>query len=170
MKTHPSLLTLLAVALFAAIPGRAETSATPADDKPVLHVTVIEALTASGNAYTDFNRFETGFQKAVKQRKWPTKVSVERFAGNTPDYATELRITLQRVRRDPIEDYVFRAWAILVVNGQKHDFGIVTSHYNARLGENFDDVLDKSFGGGAAAIAEKVEPVLFPELNPKKKK
>jgi hypothetical protein len=170
MKTRPTLLALLAVALLGAIPARAEAEAKHDGDQPVLHVTVIEALTAGTNAYTDFNRFDDGLQKVAKERKWPVKVAVDRFAGNTPDYDTELRITLQRVRRDPIEDYVFRAWVTLVVKGQKHDFKIVTYHYNARIGQNYDDVFQNVFRGGAAAVAKEVEPVLFPELNPKKKK
>ena len=148
MKSHLSFLVLLAAALLA----------------------VIEALTAGTNAYTDFNRFDDALQRVAKERKWPVKVDVDRLAGNTPNYDTEVRVTLQRVRRDPIEDYVFRAWVILVVKGEKHDFGIVTYHYNARLGQNYDDVFQGVFRGGAAAVADKIEPVLFPELNPKKKK
>ncbi len=167
MTTSRPFLALFALALLATIPGRAGTPAN--DEKPELHVTVVEALTAGGNAYTDFDRFDTAFKRVAKQRQWPAKVSVERFAGNTPDYPVELRITLQKVRRDPIDDYVFRAWATLIVNGRKHDFGIVTTHYNARLGENADDLFEKIFRLGAAAIAEAVEPVLYPELNPKKK-
>ena len=167
MKVKPCLLLLTAL-LLAVIPARAETKAKQDDRKPVLHVSVVESVSAPGNAYTDFDRFDLGLQRVAAQRNWPVRISAERLAGNTPDYPTELRVTLQRVRREPIEDYIFRAWVTLVIDGKKQDFGIVTYHYSARLNQNPDDTYQDVFRGGAAAIADKIEPVLFPELKAKK--
>ena len=167
MKVKPCLLLLTAL-LLAVIPARAETKAKPDDNRPALHVSVVESVSSPGNAYTDFDRFDLGLQREAAQRKWPVKINAERLAGNTPDYPTELRVTLQRVRREPIEDYIFRAWVILVIDGKKQDFGIVTYHYSGRLNQNPDDTYQNVFRGGAAAIADKIEPILFPELKTKK--
>ena len=168
MKVNPCLFLL--VALFLAVtPARAETKAKPADTRPALHVSVVEPVSSVGSAFTDFDRFDLGLQHAAAQRKWPVRIDAERLAGNTPDHPTELRVTLQRIRREPIEDYVFRAWVTLVIDGRKQDFGIVTYHYNARMGQNPDDTYENIFRGGAAAIADKIEPILFPELNSGKK-
>lgn len=170
MKPSFAPTALLAATLLLALPLAAGAKDKPKepDNRPVLHVSVVESVSAPGNAFTDFDRFDLGLQRAAAQRKWPVRIAAERLAGNTPDHATELRVTLQRVRREPIEDYIFRAWVILVIDGRKQDFGIVTYHYSARMGQNPDDIYQDVFRGGAAAIADKVEPVLFPELKAKK--
>jgi len=55
------------------------------------------------------------------------------------------------------------------IAGKDHDLGIVSYSYNYRMGENMDDVMDRSFLGGAKATAAKIEPLLFPDLKAKKK-
>jgi hypothetical protein len=99
------------------------------------------------------------------------RIKSDRLAGNTPDYPTELRITLQPVRREPGEEYVFRAWVILVLDGRKQSFGVVTARYGGRIGRNFEETYEGVFRAGAAAIADKIQPVLFPDLktDPEKK-
>ena len=158
---------LLAVALLDVGPARADDKARPADNKPALHLTIVEPVGAIGNAFTDFDRLDLAFQYVAQQRKWPVKIAAERLAGGSPDYDPEVRITLQSVRLDPGNDYVFRAWTTLILGGKKTDFGIVTYHYAARLGQNQEDRYQEIFRGGAAAIADKIEPLLFPDLKPK---
>jgi hypothetical protein len=162
MKAKSCLL-LLATALLAANPARAADKA-QADDKPALHVSVIESVSTHGNAFTDFDRLDLALQYVAGQRQWPVKIDASRLAGNTPEHAIELRVTLLPIRREPIEDYVLRAWVTLVIEGKKRDFGILTAHYSARLGEDLDDIYEKTFRVSAAAIADKIEPVLFPNL------
>ncbi len=140
--------------------------------EPVLHVSVIDSVNFNGsaNAYTDFDRLDVALTRVAEKRKWPVKLDVSRLAGNTPDYPTELRITIQRVSREPIQDYVIRAWVTLQLDGKKQDFGIVSGRYSARLGENFDDTYEKVFLAEAQAIADKVEPLLFPGLKKDERK
>lgn len=170
MKANSCLLLLIAL-LLAVGPARAETKA-PAGDKPVLHVSVVDSVNFNGsaNAYTDFDRLDVALRKMAEKRQWPVKLDVHRLAGGTPDYPTELRITIQRVSREPIQDYVIRAWVTLMQDGKKQDFGIVTGRYSARLGENLEDTFEKLFRTEAEAIADKIEPRLFPDLKKDEKK
>jgi len=160
----------LAVTLLAAgVAAAKEIVRIPAPDG-VLPVVITEmTLGNSGNAYSDYDRLAYALERVSKERKWPLKVSAEKVASNAPNYLTELRISLQRVRQEVPGEFLYRAWTSLTIDGKDHDLGIVSYRYNYRMGENMDDVMDKSFLGGAKATAEKIEPLLFPDLNAKKK-
>ena len=135
----------------------------------VLPVVVTEPLGNGGNAYSDFERLDEAFQRVVKERNWPLKIAAERIGGGVPDYLTEVRISLQRIRQDIPGEYRYRAWTLLMIDGKKHDLGIVFASYDYRLGEPMEDVLDKAFLAGANVTADKLEPLLFPDLKTKKK-
>ena len=166
MKSITCLL-LFTVAILAA--GTVHAASKPPVSEPgVLHITVVESVTAlSASAFTDFDRMDLAFEYVAKKRRWPVKVVSEKLVSNTPDYNPELRVVLQAVRLE-MGDFVFRGWATLMVDGKKHDYGIVRFNYTPRMNENMDDAMDKVFRGAATAIAEKVEPVLFPQLAPRK--
>lgn len=136
----------------------------------ILPVVVTEMTVGNtGNAYGDYERLAYALERVAKERKWPVKIAAEKIAANVPDYQTELRISLQRLRQEIPGEYLYRAWTNVTINGKDHDLGIVSYGYRYRMGENMDDVLDKSFLGGARATAEKIEPLLFPELKNHKK-
>jgi hypothetical protein len=170
MKTHRVLKSLLLVSLFvtAGAVAHAEDATKSADAPRQLAIIVVETLQSRGGAITDFDRLDMAFQELAKQRKWPVTIKAERFAANNPEYDTELRIFTQPVREETSGDLTFRGWMTLTVNGTKHDFGMVTFRYYPRLGERTDEVLEKVFFGAAKAGAEKIEPILFPELRRKK--
>ena len=135
----------------------------------VLPVSITEMTVGNlGSAYTDFDRLDLALQAVAKERKWPLKIAAERFAAGTPDYLTELRISLQRVRQEIPGEYIYRAWTTLWLDGKEHKFDVISASYSYRMGENMDDVLDKVFLAGAKATANKIEPVLFPDLKAKK--
>jgi hypothetical protein len=162
-----SLLSVL-VALAAGAAHAKEAPARVAPPEGVLPVIVLESLHQPGNAYTAFDRLDLGFQKVVKERKWPLKVVSDRMADGIPDYLTEVEISLQPLRQRSPGEYAFRAWTVVYVDGKKHDLGIIHYDYHYRIGRDFDDEMDEVFVAGARAIAEKIEPLLFPDLNKSK--
>jgi hypothetical protein len=159
----------LAVTLLAAGAGPAKEIVRVPAPEGVLPVVITESLGNSGNAYSDYNRLAYALERVAEDRKWPLKISAERVASNAPDYLTELRISLQRLRQEIPGEYLYRAWTTLTIDGKDHDLGIVSYSYAYRTGENMDDVMDKSFLGGAKATAAKIEPLLFPDLKKDKK-
>lgn len=135
----------------------------------VLPVVVTEnTLGNSGSAYTDFDRLDLALQAVAKERKWPLKIAADRMASGAPDYLTELRISIRRVEQEIPGEYVYRAWTTLWIDGKKHDFQVIRASYNYRLGENMDDILNKVFRQAAKTTADKIEPLLFPDLKAKK--
>jgi len=135
----------------------------------VLPVNITEMTVGNtGSAYTDFDRLDLALQAVAKERKWPRKIVAERFAAGTDDYLTELRISLQRVRQEIPGEYLYRAWTTLWIDGKEHKLDVISASYSYRMGENMDDVLDKVFRAGAKATANKIEPLLFPDLKDKK--
>lgn len=172
MKTRLFLPGLLVAALCLAGSARAAAKDAPKepDNRPELAVVVSESLGNAGSAVTEYTRLDLAFQKMLKKRNWPVKIVTDRFAANTPDHDTEIQIFCQPLRREPTLELVFRGWVTLQAKGKKHDFGLVTYRYNIRLGEADDETIDKVYLGAANAIADKVEPLLFPELKADAKK
>jgi len=164
MKTRLSFLCFLVASfLMATAATRAETTATP---EPVqeLYIVVVDNLQTPRGAITDFDRIDMAFQKVAKQRKWPVKVIAERFAANTAPHPLELRVYNQPLRQESPGDLTFRGWMTLTVGETKHDFGVLKHQYYRRAGEATDDVLDKVFLGAANVAADKIQPILFPQL------
>jgi len=163
MKAYFALSSLLCLFVLAAGSGRAETApASPAAPQE-LAVVVVDSLGGAHGAITAFDRLDIAFTNVAKQRKWPIKIVAERFAANTPSHTTELRIFYKGIRADTPDEMVFRAWVTFADPSVKKDFGIIAFHYYPRPGEQQDDVLDKIFLGAANAIADNIEPILFPE-------
>jgi len=168
MKPKLSLLLLVATLLATSFAAAADAARVPAPEG-VLPVVITESVGTLGNAYTDYDRLDQALQKVAKERNWPVKIAAEKFASNVPDYLTEAQITLQRVREETPGEYTYRAWTILLVDDKKHDFGIVTARLNYRAGEQHDLIMEKLFHRAALATADKIEPLLFPDLTKEKK-
>ncbi len=161
MKT-PFARLLLAAALLLTAAHAAET-AKSADNRPKLVVVVVDNIQHHHSAITDFDWLDMAFRHVAQQRKWPVAIAAERFAANTPDNETELRIFNQPLREETPGELTFRGWMTLTVKGVEHDFGIVTFRYYPRLGEHANDTFEKVFRGAANAAADKIEPILFPK-------
>lgn len=160
MKTRLALLAL--TLLLGTHPASGKDSpAEPAAQREIVLV-VVDSLHHQTGAITDFDRLDMAFRKIVRQRKWPVKLTAERFTADTPEHATELRIVNRPVRQETPGDLTFRGWLTLTVDGTKHDFGIVTYRYYPRPGEAGDETLQKLFEGVARTAADKAEPLLFP--------
>jgi hypothetical protein len=169
MKAKAFLLLVLATFVAGAAAAK-DVVRTPAPEGVLSIIITESSLGNTGNAYSDFDRLDVAFQDLAKERKWPVKIAAERLAGGAPDYLTQLRISIQRVRQETPGEFVYRAWTTLWVDGEEHDFKVVTASYNFRMGEQMDDVLDKVFRAAAKATADKIEPLLFPNLETQKKK
>lgn len=167
MKIKPSLLLVAALLAACSAPAK-EVARVPAPDG-VLPVVITEAMGSMGNAFTDYDRLDLALKQVAKERNWPLQVSVEKFASNTLDYQTELNISLQYVRQQIPGEYLYRGWTILWLNGKKHDFSIIEFRYNYRMGEQTDLSLEKLYLGAAKATADKIEPLLFPDLKKENK-
>jgi hypothetical protein len=159
-----TFIVLIAASVLLAARGYAKESPPVVQELPTLALVVVENLQRNpSSAITDFHRLDLAFEHVAKQRKWPVTIAAERFAANTPKHDTELRVFLQPLDEETSGDLTFRSWVILTVKDQKHDFGVVTFRHYPRLGENWEDTLEKVFRGAAQAIAGKVEPILFPQ-------
>src|SRR5215203_2680702 len=115
MKTRLSFLSFVAAAFLVATGAtRAETTATP---EPVqeLFIVVVDNLQGPRGAITDFDRIDMAFQKVAKQRKWPVKITAERFAANTSAHPIELRVYNQPLREESPGDLTFSGWMTLTV-------------------------------------------------------
>jgi hypothetical protein len=167
MKSKPALL-IVAVLLAACSVKAKEVARVPAPEG-VLPVVITEAVGSMGNAFTDYDRLDVALKKVAKERNWPLQLSIEKFASNTLAYETELNINIQYVRQQIPGEYLYRGWTSLWLNGKFHDFKIVEFRYNYRAGEPTDRSLEKLFLGAAKTIADKIEPLLFPDLKKEKK-
>lgn len=156
------IIPLIAIGLLAPAAASAADEA-QSDPKPKLAVVVVESLRSHGGAITEVERIDMALAKVAKQRKWPVEIEVERFAANTPEHETELRIFPQPIRQELPDEFVFRGWVVLKVAGKEHDFGIIRFEYRPRPGEWMDDTLNKIFVGAMEKTADKIEPLLFPK-------
>jgi len=160
MKTT-LLPSLLASALF--LTTASAPAAPPADPRPKLAIVVVEILQQQHGAFTDFDRLDLAFQQVARERHWPVVIAAERFAANTAEHETELRIFNRPLREEARNDLTFRGWMTLTVQGVKHDLGIVTYVSYPRPGQSTDEVLERVFLGAANAAADRIEPLLFPK-------
>ena len=167
MKTR-LIFTLIAASLLAPVAVRAADEAKPAkEEKPKLAFIIAESLGFRTAPIDDFIRLDVAFNKVAEQRKWPVKVVMERFAANMPDYENAVTIFTQPIRQELPGEFTLRAWATLVVKGKKHDFGIVKADYRPYPGEWMDDALQKLNDKYANAVADKIDPILFPKEDAK---
>ena len=162
-KTCFNFVLLLVVTVLTAVATAAKEPDKTADQRTALPLVVVDSLQGHHGAIDDFDRLDLAFQYVAQKRKWPVTIDAERFGAGTPDYATEVRIFKQPLRHELMDELVFRGWVILTVQGKKHDFGIISFHYQMRPGENMEDALEKIFRGAAEAVADKIEPLLLPK-------
>jgi len=162
MKLKTLALLALALALVASR-SPAEPAADTRKDPGTLKIVVVEALIRGESRIDDYVRMEQVFTDVFGERKWPLKVAVERFASNTPDDGTQLRIFYKGIYPEGPDDLVFHAWMILTVDGVKHDFGMVNFRYIPRPSQSEDLILEHVVRGAAVIAADKVEGVLFPK-------
>ncbi len=161
MNAHATPL-LLALAL-AASPVRAQVPAAAPGD---LTVVVVESLDQRPGRVARFDRIAEVFGQVFAKQKWPIHIHFERFAANTSESGTQLRIFYQGIYSETPGDLVFHAWMLLYVNGVKHDFGVVRYRYYPRPGQQEDINLDKIVRGAAEEAAARIEPILFPADKP----
>lgn len=132
-------------------------------------VVVVEQIGRHPDQHTTFDRLDIALHREfLKKRKWPVKLSVERFGDNLPAHETEVRIYLKGIYREMPDDLTFHAWVTYADATQKKDFGMVLYRYYPRPGEPSDDVLEGTLQGAAGSIADKIAPLLFPEGSPPK--
>jgi hypothetical protein len=173
MKTAfvPGVL-FLSLFLAAGATGRAQTKAPPA--APVaapaamreLTIVVVDSLGGNQSETNNYDRIARVFTKVFEERKWPVKISFERFGAGSPPFPTEMRIYFKGIREYDPSEITFSAWVTLNDRGAKSDFGIIRSNYSPRIAEPMDDRLDQVVRGAAVLVADKVEPVLFPKTKP----
>lgn len=164
VRTLP--LALLFISIGTALPfAHAAESAAPAatGNARELVVTVVEPVDGRRGDADLYNRFARVFTTEFEARAWPLELRIERFGANSPDQPIDLRVFLQPVRQELPDQWTFRAWVKLTIDGQDHDFGILRSDLTPRPLQNMDDVLDRLAQGAARRILDKVAPVLFPQ-------
>lgn len=163
MLTRVLLLAALVFARPLAAAAEAPPSTPPAPAERELALVVVENLDESASAITAFDRLEIAFREVIRERRWSVKLTAERFAANTPDHPTELRIFNKGIQQETPNELTYRAWMTLVDRGTKHDFGIVKFRYYPRFGERPDATLEAIYLGAARAAADKIQPFLFPQ-------
>lgn len=129
-----------------------------------LVLVVVESVKGSSLGPRSYDRIARVFTDVFEARKWPVKIRDERFAANTPEHDTELRIFFNGISRQVPSELTFRAWMILYDHGTQHDFGVVRFDYSPRAGEQMEDALDRVVRGAALVAADKVQPILFPNV------
>src|ERR1017187_7115530 len=151
MKTRFALgLLLFPFVLAIGGTGRAQTAPTTADARRVFTIVVVDELGGSNSSfYNTFNRIDRVFTEVFEARKWPVKITAERFGANAPTHDIEMRIYIQSIRWETPVDLVFSAWMTLDDHGKKKDFGVVRYRSNPRPTENVEDQLDKIVRGAA---------------------
>jgi hypothetical protein len=169
MKTNLARTSLLlALGLVAGAPAPAQNAPAAAPAPRELTLVVVESLDRHADRPGEFDRIDIVFTKVFEKRKWPVKISAERFAANTPSHDIELRMFYQGIHPELPGDETFRAWMVLDDHGTKHDFGIIKFRYYPRPLETREDVLENTLRGAANAVANKIEPILFPKAGPPK--
>ena len=167
MKLPASAL-LLAVLAAGTSAARAETAPAAGRDPETLKIIVVESLIRGESRIADFDRINQVFSDVFSGRNWPLKVTVERFASNTPEGGTQLRVFYQGIYPEAPDDLTFHAWMILYLDGVKHDFGIVKYRYNPRASQGEDSILEHVVRGAAVIAADKIEGVFHPKKGDKK--
>jgi hypothetical protein len=163
MKMIPYAIPALLALVLPAAPLHAQAPAAAPRD---LTVVVVESLDQRPGRVARFDRIAEAFGQVFAERKWPVRVHFERFAANTSETETQLRIFYQGIYSETPGDLVFHAWMVLSVDGVKHDFGVVRYRYYPRAGQLEDITLNKIVRGAAEEAAARIEPILFPADKP----
>jgi hypothetical protein len=154
---------ILSVFLAAALPARAQVPAALPGPPGELKIVVVEELLRESSGISDYNLIAAVFTDVFQKRKWPYRISVERFASNTPDNETQLRIFYQGIYKETPDAITFHAWMEFYDNGSKKDFGIVRYRYSPHALQLREDVIEHVLRGAANEAADKIEAVLYPK-------
>jgi len=169
MKTLCSPV-FLVLSLFIGVAASSRAQSAPT--KPVpneLTLVIVESAQNGSIKSPEYDRIARVFTDVFEERKWPVKIKDERLAANAPEHELELRVYDQGIKHDTPEDITFRAWMILFDRGNKRDMGVMRFSFSPRAGESMDETLDKVVAGAARMAADRIEPVLFPDLAAPKK-
>src|ERR1700689_1870495 len=104
MKMNARGTPVLLALVLAASPLRAQVPAAAPSD---LTVVVVESLDQRPGRVARFDRIAEVFGQVFARRKWPIHIHFERFAANTSDSATQLRIFYQGIYSETPGDLVF---------------------------------------------------------------
>jgi hypothetical protein len=168
MKTHLIGALCLCGLIAAALPGRAQAPAAPAAAPRELKIVVVEELQRGRGRIYDYNVIASVFKDVFEARKWPYTITVERFASNTSDDDTQLRIFFQGIFKDTPDEVTFHAWMTFYDRGVKTDFGLIRSRYAPHTLLQKEDVVELVVRGAAIEAADKIESVLKPKPAAKK--
>ena len=147
------IFSLFVAVLFVPIAVHAK-KATDPDDRPKIGIIV------RGN----FEFFKHAFETLEEERKWPVKFVVQRHLANLPRYDQEVTIHMQ-YRGYAGGKPTMRGWVDLNAHGEKQDFGIISvSQEDPRRGEDEEKYEDKFYLAFANAVADRIEPILFPKV------
>jgi len=158
---------ILCLGMIGAQPVRAE-AAEEAKPQGDLTIVVVESLEQGPGRLANFDRMSEVFTDIFNARKWPLNIKIERFASNTPNDTTQLRIFYQGTYEESPGELCFHAWMTLYEHGNKHDFGVVKYRYQVRPFQQEEIILEHIFRGAAVMAADKVEAALFPKTPGKK--
>lgn len=154
------LFLFTAVAFLAGAARAAQAPTTPPPER-TLAVVVVDSLHRGRSDQYHYELLSQEFENAFTAQHWPLTVTFERFAANTSDHPLELQIFYKGIYNE-FGERVYKAWTILIVNGVKHDFGIVEYRYMPRPGEQLDDVMHKMFLGAGQRTAALIAPFIAP--------
>jgi hypothetical protein len=163
LKNHFAAGTLILSVILATLPSRAQAPATLPEAPRELKIVVVEELLRESGSISDYNLIAATFTDVFQKRKWPFRISVERFASNTPDNETQLRIFYQGIYKETPDAITFHAWMTFYDSGSKKDFGIVRYRYSPHALQLREDVFEHVLRGAANEAADKIESVLFPK-------
>ena len=159
----PALVLLIAALAAGTAAVRAEPAAPAEKDPGTLKIIVVESLVRGESRVADFDRMNQVFTEVFSGRNWPLKITFERFASNTPEDGTQLRVFYKGIYPEAPDDLTFHAWMILYDHGVKHDFGMVEFRYNPRASQGEDTILEHVVRGAAVIAADMVQGVLYPK-------
>jgi len=151
----------LLLSALLALSGSARAEDAAAGSPHELTVVVVDSLRGESSSINLYDRIAEVFSRVFERRKWPVKVRVERFGGDTPEHPTELRVFVHGFRLEGPGELTFSAWMTLTDHGKKTDFGVIRARYNMRPYEAVDDRLDRVIRGSAEIAADRIEDVLF---------
>jgi hypothetical protein len=160
MKFHFAAGTLLLSVLLAAAPCHAQAPSPEPGAPRAITIVVVDELVRSPQLVNGYELIASVFTDVFERRKPPYKVTVERFASNTSDTGTQLRIFFQGIYKDTPDAVTFHAWMTFNHDGEKKDFGIIRFRYSPHPIQQRQDVLEHVIRGAAIEAAEKIDLAL----------
>ncbi len=171
MKLHLKfialILTLFSGTTLATLAQEAEAlpaatlPATEETNSSKLYVVVVDNVSIRRSNQETFTRIKIEFTKAFEKEAWGEDVQFERFGYDTPEGAQELRIFVQSLKTELVDDLTFRAWITFHEGGEKIDLGVIKAKTNPRAGQNADTSLNQVFKEAARLTKNKLNKEVF---------